>query len=197
MTVTITRLFDDYNAARAAVGNLEAVGLSKEEISIVSNNADGSFSDNDPVNAATETGTGVGVLLGGAAGLLAELGLMVIPGLGPVVAAGWLVPTALGVGAGGIAGGIIGALIQSGVSDKDAHVFAEGVRRGGTLVTARVSDGDRDRYRAILDQGSVNLQDREKTYRAAGWNEFDPSAPPYSADQVRRDRDPRRTQSAA
>ena len=71
MTVTITRLFDDYNAARAAVGNLEAAGLSKEEISIVSNNADGSFSDNDPVNAATETGTGVGVLLGGAAGLLA------------------------------------------------------------------------------------------------------------------------------
>ena len=55
-----------------------------------------------------------------------------------MVAAGWLVATAAGAAAGGLTGGIIGALTQAGVSDEDAQVYAEGVRRGGTLVTARV-----------------------------------------------------------
>ncbi len=56
---------------------------------------------------------------------------MAIPGLGPVVAAGWLVSTAaLGV-VGGMTGGIIGALTRSGVDEDDAHAYAEGVRRGG------------------------------------------------------------------
>ena len=72
--------------------------------------------------------------------LLAGLGLLAIPGVGPVVAAGWLVATAAGAAAGGLTGGIVGALTQAGVSDEDAQVYAEGVRRGGTLVTARVND---------------------------------------------------------
>ena len=85
-------------------------------------------------------GAGIGATVGGAAGLLAGLGLLAIPGLGPVVAAGWLVSTAAVAAAGGATGGIIGALSQSGIGEDDAHVYAEGVRRGGTLVTARIPD---------------------------------------------------------
>jgi hypothetical protein len=55
---------------------------------------------------------------------------MAIPGVGPVVAAGWLVATLTGVAAGGAAGGVIGALTQSGVSKEDAEIYAEGLRRG-------------------------------------------------------------------
>jgi hypothetical protein len=65
--------------------------------------------------------------VGGAVGLLAGLGLLAIPGIGPVVAAGWLVSTAAGAAAGGATGGLIGALTQAGVSEEDAHVYAEGV----------------------------------------------------------------------
>jgi hypothetical protein len=68
----------------------------------------------------------VGAVVGGAAGLLAGIGLMAIPGVGPVVAAGWLVATLTGAAAGGATGGIIGALTQAGVSKEDADVYAEG-----------------------------------------------------------------------
>src|ERR1700731_2568784 len=188
MTVTISRLYDRYADAQKAVSALEAGGVSHSDISIVANNSDNWYSggkkvdrNHDGVDDRAEgagTGAGLGAVVGGAAGLLAGLGLLAIPGLGPVVAAGWLASTAVGAAAGGATGGVIGALTQSGVSGDDAHVFAEGVRRGGTLVTARVSDADRARYEAILDRSSVNIRDRGLAYRKAGWNQFDPSASP-------------------
>ena len=87
-------------------------------------------------------GAGIGGALGGGAGLLAGLGLLAIPGLGPVVAAGWLASTAVGAAAGAAAGGIVGALVDAGEPEEHANVYSESVRRGGTLVTARVADQD-------------------------------------------------------
>ena len=121
-------------------------------------------------------GAGIGATLGGAAGLLAGLGLLAIPGIGPVVAAGWLAATAAGAAAGGATGGIIGALSQAGIGKDDAQVYAEGVRRGGTLVTVRAADGDRARVEAILDRNAVNIRDRGAAYRNSGWKSFDPKA---------------------
>jgi hypothetical protein len=109
----------------------------------------------DHTGAGAGTGAGVGAAVGGVVGVLAGLGLLAIPGIGPVVAAGWLVSLAAGAAVGGTAGGIIGALTQSGVSEDEAHTYAEGVRRGGTLVTARVPEADEGRYRAILDRSAV------------------------------------------
>jgi hypothetical protein len=113
---------------------------------------------------------------------------MAIPGLGPVVAAGWLATTALGALAGGATGGVVGALTQSGVSEDDAHVYAEGVRRGGTLLTVRVPDAQRGTVDAVLSNSSVNLQARRDAYRAQGWTTFDDSLPPYTAEQVAAER---------
>ncbi len=155
MTVTISRLYDDPYAAHRAVNDLEAAGIPSRDISIVASNADEWYDGSSKMSRKVDrdadgaddraegagVGAGIGATLGGAAGLLAGLGLMAIPGLGPVVAAGWLAATAAGAVAGGATGGIIGALTQSGVSKTDAEVYAEGVRRGGTLVTARVPDG--------------------------------------------------------
>src|SRR5204863_3194747 len=121
--------------------------------------------------------------------LLAGLGIMAIPGLGPVVAAGWLASTAAVAAVGGATGGIIGALTEAGVDDTDAHVYAEGVRRGGTLVTARVPDADRSRVEAILDRSAVNVQERARMYEEGGWSRFDPDAPPYTPEEVRRERE--------
>jgi hypothetical protein len=80
---------------------------------------------------------------------------------------------------------IIGALTQAGVKEEDAQLYAEGIRRGGTLVSARVPDGDRARYESVLNRSAVNLKERSAAYRKAGWNRFDPNAPPLSADQSR------------
>jgi hypothetical protein len=148
--------------------------------------------DRDGVDDRAEgaaTGAGIGATAGGVVGLLTGLGLLAIPGVGPVVAAGWLVATAAGAAVGGTAGGIIGALTQAGTSQEDAYLYAEGVRRGGTLVSARVADADRARYEAVLDRSSVNLRDRGAAWRKAGWQNFDPNAAPYTVEQIRRERE--------
>jgi len=94
----------------------------------------------------------------------------------------------VGAAAGAASGGIIGALTEAGVSKDDSDAYAEGVRRGGTLVSARVADSDRGRLDAILNRSAVNLQNRRAAWQKAGWNSYDPAAEPYTADQVRKER---------
>ncbi|MHC2622719.1 hypothetical protein ACVIW2_004751 [Bradyrhizobium huanghuaihaiense] len=200
MTTTISRLYDNYSDAERAVTRLEAAGVPHSDISIVANNSDNWYGtstrkvdrDRDGVDDRAEgagTGAGVGAGLGGAAGLLAGLGLMAIPGLGPVVAAGWLASTAVGAAAGAATGGIVGALTEAGVSRDDASRYAEGVRRGGTLVSVKVPDQDRSRLDALLHERSVNLQDRSAAWKKSGWTSFDAASPPLSPDDVGRERE--------
>src|SRR5215207_7708284 len=198
MAITISRLYDRYADAERAVTALETAGIPQSDVSIVANNSDNWYNsgkkdrDGDGVDDRAESagkGAGIGAGLGGAAGLLAGLGLLAIPGLGPVVAAGWLVSTAVGAAAGAATGGLIGALTEAGVSEEDAHTYAEGVRRGGTLVTARVPESDRARFESILDQSSVDIQNRRTMWQKSGWQRFDPQSQPYGVEEVRRERE--------
>src|SRR3954447_11528588 len=199
MTVTISRLYDTYAQAHAAVQRLETAGVPHSDISIVANNSDSWFNsdkkvdrDRDGVDDRAEgagKGAGIGAGVGGAAGLLAGLGLLAIPGLGPVVAAGWLAATAVGAAAGAATGGIVGALTEAGVSKEDAHSYAEGVRRGGTLVSARVPDQDRSRLDALLHEKAVNLQERSTAWQKSRWDGLGAGSPPLSPDDVGRERE--------
>ena len=200
MTATISRLYDTYADAERAVTRLEGAGVPHSEISIVANNSDnwyGSRSgkvdrDRDGVDDRAEgagTGASIGAGLGGAAGLLAGLGLLAIPGLGPVVAAGWLASMAAGAAAGAATGGIVGALTEAGISKEEASRYAEGVRRGGTLVSARVPDQDRARLDALLNERAVNLQDRSAAWQKSGWTDFDAASPPLSPEDIGRERE--------
>ena len=195
MTQTVTGLFDTYVDAQDAVQALEAAGVPHRDISLVANNAHGEHDHLNAGHRAAEAGedagkgAGVGATVGGLGGLLAGLGLLAIPGLGPVVAAGWLASTIVGAGVGavvgGAAGGLVGALTHAGVSEDEANVYAEGVRRGGALVTAKVSDADASSVRAILNsERSVNWAGRRQAYTQEGWSRFDETAPAYTPDQV-------------
>ena len=198
MKKTITRLFDSYSDASAAVAELERLGVPHDDLSIVANKRDHGDQDGtndiDDVNDVNDDGdvtrgASTGAVLGGVGGLLAGLGLLAIPGLGPIVAAGWLASTAVGAGigaAGGAAtGGIVGALKESGHTDEEANVYSEGVRRGGTLVSARVDDALAPEVEATLDRNkSVDATTRGASYREAGWSTFDDHAPAYTDDEV-------------
>jgi hypothetical protein len=197
MTVTISRLYDNHNDAQRAVLRLESAGVPRSDISMVANNSDSWFNtdkvdrDRDGVDDRAEgagKGAGIGAGVGGTAGLLAGLGLLAIPGLGPVVAAGWLAATAVGAAAGAAAGGIVGALTEAGVSAEDAHSYAEGVRRGGTLVSARVADAERSRLDMVLNESAINLRDRSAAWRKAGWKSFDPASKPYDGEEIQKER---------
>ncbi|MEP9360015.1 general stress protein [Sphingomonas sp. KR3-1] len=195
MTRTITRLFDDYSDAQTAVTELERIGVPHDDLSIVANNAHGTHgadrADNDGINDDGDVtrGASAGAAIGGVGGLLAGLGLLAIPGLGPIVAAGWLASTAVGAAIGGVGGaatgGIVGALKNAGHSDEEAGVYAEGVRRGGTLVSARVEDALVGETEAVLDGNrGVSADTRGSDYKQSGWTGFDPDAAPYSAGEI-------------
>lgn len=195
MTKTVSGLFDSYEAATAAVNSLEAAGVPHSDISIVANNADKRAATDRASEAGEDAGKGAtaGAVLGGAGGLLAGLGMLAIPGLGPVVAAGWLASTAVGALAGaavgGAAGGIVGAMTEAGVPERDAHVYAEGVRRGGTLVSAKVDDARAAEAQAILQRNkTVDIAARGQAYRDSGWSTFDPNAPEYTNEQITKER---------
>ncbi len=195
MTKTVSALYDTYAAAASAVSALEAAGIPRSDISIVANNSDNWHERDRTSEAGADAGkgAGIGAALGGAGGLLTGLGLMAIPGVGPVVAAGWLAATAAGavVGAavGGAAGGIVGALTGAGVPETEANIYAEGVRRGGTLVTAKVDDARQGEAQAILQSHkAVDLNSRATVYREDGWSSFDAEAPAYTPEEVARER---------
>lgn len=191
--VTLVRLFDDREHALMATRELENMGVPHSDISIVASNRDKWFdenksrdgmkdSDRDDRAEGAAKGATTGTVLGAGAGLLAGLGLLAIPGLGPVVAAGWLASTvtgaAAGLVAGGVVGGLVGALTREGVPEQDAHVYAEGVKRGGTLVTVRGIPQERaTEIESVLDRHSgVSASDRGNEYRSSGWSGFDESS---------------------
>jgi hypothetical protein len=193
MTQTITRLFDTHEDAASAVRDLEAAGVRHDSISLISNNTDGRHrADNDAGEGAAK-GAATGGVIGGGAGLLAGLGMLAIPGLGPVVAAGWLASTAVGAAvgavAGGATGGLLGALKDAGHSDEEANVYAEGVRRGGSLVSVK-SDRPEEIATAqtILTSRGVGAAERGAVYRSSGWSRFDETAPPYSTTEIAAER---------
>jgi len=181
---TVTAFFESYDDAAQAVSRLESAGIPSHDISLIANNQDERYSSHakgrmhdshghsNDTHADDGAGTGatVGALAGGGAGALAGLGMLAIPGFGPVVAAGWLVSTLVGAGAGAAAGGLTGALVGAGVDENDAHAYAEGVRRGGALVTVRASESEVNRIVDILDdEGTVDFDERESAWRNEGW----------------------------
>ncbi|MDP3404854.1 MAG: hypothetical protein Q8S03_09195 [Brevundimonas sp.] len=209
---TVTRLYDTHTQALNAVSDLEAAGVRADDISIVSNNTDnwhaghkhksdshsGPLGDrngdgeNDVADGAGK-GAATGGMLGAGAGLLAGLGMLAIPGLGPVVAAGWLASTAVGAAAGaaagGATGGLLGALKEAGHSDEDANVYAEGVRRGGTLVSVKTSGDDEARIESLMDgRQGFDAATRGQAYRESGWSAFDVEAKPYTSEDISRER---------
>jgi hypothetical protein len=199
MTQTITRLFDHYQDAEAAVREIERLGVPHSDVSIMANKGNDEARehehDADSVNHAGDVSRGVstGAAIGGIGGLLAGLGLLVVPGLGPLVAAGWLATTLAGAGAGAaggaLTGTIVGALTEAGHSHEDAEVYAEGLRRGGTIVSARVSDDRVAEVEAVLDANrSVTASDRGQAYRQNGWTGFDDKAPAFSRTEMESER---------
>jgi hypothetical protein len=202
MLITICRLYDSYIDADRVVLALKSAGVPPSETSVISNNSDTWYraAKTDSVVPARKDGAdseadgkvegaAIGAAIGATAATAASLVTMLaIPGVGAVVGAGWLAAVLGSMAIGGVTGGLLGALTNAGISEEDAQVFVEGVRRGGTLVAARVPQTELPRVEAMMDHSAVKLQERCELYRKSGWQSFDPNAVPYTADQVRSER---------
>jgi hypothetical protein len=88
------------------------------------------------------TGAGTGAVLGGALGLLAGVGALAIPGVGPFIAAGPIMATLAGMGVGGAVGGFTGALVGLGIPEYEAKRYEGVIRKGGILLSVHCSTSD-------------------------------------------------------
>lgn len=195
MTKLVVGLFDAISGADRAVQELIEAGFPQADISVVANDPGGSYDNSAAAgepNTAEGAATGAvgGSLLGGTFGLLVGLGVIAIPGIGPVLAAGPLLTigaTALGAGLGAGVGGVIGALTSAGVPEHEAHLYNEGLLRGGTLVTLTCADDAFEHAVEVMRRnGAVEL--RDQGVHETGEQFFDPATAPRTDDNPDRPR---------
>ena len=155
---TIAGLFDTPDAAARAAEDLERMGISADDISILSSDSNDLGTPLDPVETTT-VAAGLGAAGGGVIGLAAGIGLMTAPALGPLVALGWLASALAGASAGVVAGGTIASVIDAlkgtDVREEDAQVYEECLRRGGCLVAVRVDGAHFDEANAVLRRSGM------------------------------------------
>ncbi|GAC1551298.1 MAG: hypothetical protein NVS2B7_27270 [Herpetosiphon sp.] len=188
MTKQVVGLFSSMHDAEATVRDLHSAGFSERSISLVAHDTSAASGGHQGTHAGKDAVAGAtgGGVLGGLTGLLVGLGALAIPGIGPVIAGGALA-TALGTAATGAAigaagGGLIGGLVGAGIPENDAHVYAEGVRRGGALVTVEADDRRANEAAQIMDRHNVqDIDNVGQQYRSGGWSRFDENAGEYSA----------------
>jgi hypothetical protein len=159
-TKTLTGFYEYYRDAVQTVQDLEAAGIRRSDISIITSSGDNrhyrgsrrtTWRGSVAFHASEDAKMGTAV--GGGIGLLSGLGLLALPGLAPIAATGWLAPTVIGALTGALVGGLVGAIIGAIVGNSDstedyALMYADGIRRGGSLVAVRVS---KKRYQEVAD----------------------------------------------
>lgn len=200
MSTTIATLFPRRTQAEAAVQQLLDDGHSRDNISMLSHKDlhDGQ-AEGHVVKAADQTvtaseGAAAGAAGGIAGGVLAALGLAVLPGIGWVLAAGPIaavLATGAAAGAAGAVGGaIVGAMTDNGIPQRDAEIYAEAIRRGGTLVIVNAAtERETATRQTLLDHKPFDIENTVDRWKAGGWNSYDATAEPFGVEAARQERE--------
>jgi hypothetical protein len=125
--------------AENGVDHLLTLGFANSAISVLLPDDETTRAFAHEKNTKAPEGTAAGVttggIIGGTLGLLAGIGALAIPGVGPLIAAGPIMGALAGLGAGGAVGGIVGALVGMGIPEYEAKRFEGAVKNGGTLLS--------------------------------------------------------------
>ena len=162
--------------AEKALYKLRDSGFSMDKVSLLAKNADGNDKiagaevKNEPRGNEAQEGVGIGAttgsVLGGLGGLLVGLEELLIPGIGPFLAAGTIATTLAGAGLGALSGGIIGGLTGMGIPEEDAKVYGDRIDNGYYLIIVDGYEDEIDRAGSILSGHNIG-----------NWKVFDAEAP--------------------
>jgi hypothetical protein len=153
---TVVGVFDDRTQADRAVHELKKAGFGSDEIGYIVKKADGHEVEESQKKFGGE-GLAAGAVIGGIAGAAASL---LIPGVGPVLAAGTLLSVLGGAAVGAASGGILGALAGLGIPENDAS-FYEGEFQAGRIIVTVKADGKSDMARdVIMSYGGYDAERR-------------------------------------
>jgi uncharacterized membrane protein len=161
MAKTVIGLMDNPSQAQRVVEELLQSGFDRGDIGIV-------VKDIREEGEAVFEGSFKGMAIGALAGMLLAATASMVPGLGLVLVAGPMVGGAIGA----LAGGLASALMRQGVPEADAHFYAEGVRRGGALVTVNAQNDElAARALEIMKRhGAVDVEQRAAEWKRQGWS---------------------------
>jgi hypothetical protein len=139
-------IFPTRTAAESAVDQLTTAGFSNDDVSVLMSDKQGSkdfaTEKNTKAPEGTVTGVGVGGVVGGTLGLLAGIGALAIPGVGPLIAAGPIMASLAGLGIGGAVGGLVGALVGMGIPEYEAKRYEGRINDGGILLSVHCDSSD-------------------------------------------------------
>jgi hypothetical protein len=194
---TVFGLFDDRADAEAAVRDLETRSFPRDAISILARHFDdGVATTTDREVVVTDShaaaGARTGAVLGGVGGMLLGATALLVPGVGPLLALGPILGYGLiGAGLGAATGGVIGLLVDMGMPREHAEYYAEGLRRGGTIVSVQVANEEQAEIaRAVMSQHHVvDIDQRIDYYRKTGFAGYSATAVPYTAAEAAAERE--------
>lgn len=139
-------IYSTRSEAEMAVDRLVEGGFRNEDISVLLQDNVGTKDFAHTKETKAPEGTTAGALTGGAIGgtlgLLAGIGALAIPGVGPFIAAGPIMGTLAGVGSGGLVGGIVGALVGMGIPEFEAKRYEGQIKSGGILLSVHADSGE-------------------------------------------------------
>jgi hypothetical protein len=146
--------------AEAIVSNLQREGFGTNDISALFPDTEGTrdfaHEKNTKAPEGAIAGVGAGGAIGGTLGLLAGIGALAIPGLGPFIAAGPILAALSGAAAGAAVGGVTGALVGMGIPEVEAKQYEGKLKQGNILLSIHVDDGtERARAKKVLEAGGA------------------------------------------
>lgn len=139
-------IYRDRRHVEEAVDTFVSSGFRTEDISVLLPENEGTkdFAAEKHTKApeGAATGAGTGAVVGGTLGLLAGIGALAIPGLGPFIAAGPIMGALAGIGTGGVVGGLIGTLVGLGIPEYEAKRYEGMIKEGRVLLSVHCDNSD-------------------------------------------------------
>ncbi len=160
MAKAVFGIAKDESQAVTIADDLKAAGFSRDDVSVLypdtSGTRDFAHAQHTKAPEGVATGAGTGAVLGGAFGWLVGIGVLAIPGVGPLIAAGPILAALAGAAAGGAAGGITGGLIGMGMPEYEARQYEGKIKDGNILMSVHTEDGTRRaRAKEIFQNGGA------------------------------------------
>ena len=197
--IAVFGIYTSRGVAEEAVDSLREAGFRSADVSVLFSESAGTkdlaIEKHTKAPEGAAAGVTTGAVVGGALGWLVSAGILMIPGVGPFMAAGPVVGVLTGIGAGGVFGGIVGSLVGLGVPEYEAKRYEGRIRAGGVLLSVHCDAQEwAERAREILRRTGAEdisssgeakadyaVSDRpyeRPLHKAAGGGEAPPAEPP-------------------
>lgn len=178
--VAVFGIYSTRVAVENATDSLVTSGFPASDISVLLPESLGGPKDMGTEKATkapegTAAGVTTGGVIGGTLGLLAGIGLLAIPGLGPFIAAGPIMAGLAGLGVGGAVGGVTGALIGFGIPEFEAKRYESRLQKGGILLSVHCDTSEEiKRAKEVMERAGG--EDISSTGEASVDTKSDPEA---------------------